>query len=188
MTSGGRKVQRKNQTNMERKPAIAKPQVEIIPAPTVASQSIQSSPDSAGMIMPQYDPARFYVNEGMRMVVTVLHYQGVSNRKISEDTGLARDTVARILAHSQEAKTFEVATRKAAGIGLSRLAPQAMATLEVHVRSLDLNASLALLRGLQLLNPKAELVTSEKEEPMSEEEVDRRLRELLGESKGAKEK
>ncbi len=185
MKSGGRKVRRKNQTNANRKPAIAKPKVEIVPAPTVASQSIQSSPDSAGMIMPQYDPARFYVNEGTRMVVTMLHYQGVSNRKISENTGLARDTVARILAHSQEAKTFEVATRKAAGIGLSRLVPQAMATLEVHVRSLDLSASLALLRGLQLLNPKAELVTSEKEEePMTEEEVKRRLRELLEE--GAK--
>ncbi len=63
-----------------------------------------------------------------------------------------------------------------------------MATLEVHLKSLDLQASLALLRGLQVLNPKAEIVTGEKEEPMSEEEVDRRLRELLGESKGAKEK
>ena len=187
MRSGGRNSQRKNQTNMERKPAFAKPKVEIIPAPTVASQSIQSGPNPAPEFSsPQYEPARFYVNEGTRMVVTLLHYQGVSNRKISENTGLARDTVARILAHSQEAKTFEVATRKAAGIGLSRLAPQAMATLEVHLKSFDLPASLALLRGLQLLNPKTELAPAPKEEPMTEEEVDRRLRALL--EKGAKNK
>ena len=186
MTSGGRKVQRKNETSTNRKPAIAKPKVELVPAPTAASQSIQSSPDSAGMIMPQYEPARFYVDEGTRMVVTVLHYQGVSNRKISENTGLARDTVARILAYSQEAKSFEVATRKAAGIGLSRLAPQAMATLEVHLKSFDLQASLALLRGLQLLNPKTELAQAPEEEPMTDEEVERRLREIFG--AGAKEK
>ncbi len=186
MTSGGRKVQRKNKTNTNRKPGIAKPKVELVPAPTVASQSIQSSPDSAGMIMPQYDPARFYVDEGTRMVVTMLHYQGVSNRKISESTGLARDTIARILAYSQEAKSFEVATRKAAGIGLSRLVPRAMATLEVHLKSFDLQASLALLRGLQLLNPKTELAPAPEEEPMTDEEVERRLREIFGE--GAKEK
>ena len=187
MGSGGRNSQRKNQTNMERKPAMAKPKVEIIPAPTVASQSIQSGPNPAPEFSsPQYEPARFYVDEGTRMVVTMLHYQGVSNRKISENTGLARDTVARILAYSQEAKSFEVATRKAAGVGLSRLAPQAMATLEVHLKSFDLQASLALLRGLQLLNPKTELAPAPEEEPMTEEQIECRLREIFG--AGAKEK
>lgn len=121
------------------------------------------------------------------MVVLVMRTGGASMDEIAESTGLARNTVMRIVHHAPEAEAFRVATNKAGVMGLQRLVPHALSAIELHIKSgKDPNISMGLLRGLQLLTPKAELVEGVKEEQMDEAEIDRRLLALL--AQGAKKK
>lgn len=129
--------------------------------------------------------ARFRVPPDVRVRVLCLNFMRHPVRAIAEQVELSPTTVQKIIHEAPEKRGMMLAMRDAGIMGLLEIIPDAVKAVEVHIREgKDLGGSLAILRGLQLLNPKTEFVEEKKEEPMTEEEVKRRLRELLEE--GAK--
>ena len=159
-----------------RKPASAKAAlmpipvtVEVVPAGT------------------EKEVARFRVPPDVRTRVLCLNFMRQPVRAIAEQVELSPTTVQKIIHEAPEKRGMMLAMRDAGIMGLLEIIPDAVKTVGVHIREgKDLGGSLAILRGLQLLNPKTEIVEEKKEEPMTEEEVARRMQALLEE--GAKRK
>jgi hypothetical protein len=129
--------------------------------------------------------ARFRVPTDVRTRVLCLNFMRQPVRAIAEQVDLSPTTVQKIIHEAPEKRGMMLAMRDAGIMGLLEIIPDAVRTVGEHIREgKDLGGSLAILRGLQLLNPKTEFVEEKEEEPMTDEEVKRRLRELLEE--GAK--
>lgn len=132
-------------------------------------------------------PAKFRVPQDVRVRVLCLHSLRMPHKKIASLNGISPTTTLKIIHEAPEKNAFMLAMRDAGIMELLEIIPDAVKAVGEHVRTgMDPNVSLAILRGLQLLTPKAEVVEGAKEPPMSDEEVNRRLIELLGE--GAKNK
>lgn len=131
--------------------------------------------------------ARFRVPPDVRTRVLCLNFMRQPVRAIAEQVELSPTTVQKIIHEAPEKHGMMLAMRDAGIMGLLEIIPDAVKAVGVHIREgKDPAVSLAILRGLQLLTPKAEIVEEKKEDPMTEEEIEARLREILGE--GAKNK
>ncbi len=128
--------------------------------------------------------ARFRVPPDVRTRVLCLNFMRQPVRAIAEQVELSPTTVQKIIHEAPEKRGMMLAMRDAGIMGLLEIIPDAVKAVGEHVRQgMDPAVSLAILRGLQLLNPKAELVEGKPEEPMTEEEVERRMIALLEEGK-----
>lgn len=124
--------------------------------------------------------ARFRVPPDVRTRVLCLNFMRQPVRAIAEQVELSPTTVQKIIHEAPEKRGMMLAMRDAGIMGLLEIIPDAVKTVGVHIREgKDLGGSLAILRGLQLLTPKAEVVEGVKEEPMTEEEIEARLREIF---------
>lgn len=124
--------------------------------------------------------ARFRVPPDVRTRVLCLNFMRQPVRAIAEQVELSPTTVQKIIHEAPEKHGMMLAMRDAGIMGLLEIIPDAVKTVGEHIREgKDLGGSLAILRGLQLLTPKAEIVEEKEEEPMTEEEIEARLREIF---------
>lgn len=110
--------------------------------------------------------AGFYTSSATRLQVLILHdLGGYTYRQIAQRVGIYKQTVLKIVNTAPEKGPLQRATRAAGGLELFRVIPQAVETLRIHIeKEKSLKASLALLRGLQLLFSKSEVI-EEKQDP-----------------------
>ena len=105
----------------------------------------------------------FRIPANIRVEVIALHILQVSAEKIAERLSLAKGTVLKIIHESPEKEGITNAMQTAGTIELMKAIPIAVKSLTDQIESGDGGLALAMLRGLQLLNPRAEIVASAKD-------------------------
>ena len=104
----------------------------------------------------------FYTSVKTRVEVIALHYLQIPVVKIAERTGISPTTVTKIIRESPEREAITQAMQTAGIIELVKTIPEAVESLRNQIKSGDGGLALAMLRGLQLLNPRAEIVANAK--------------------------
>ena len=142
-----------------RKPASAK--AALMPIP-VTVEVVPAGTEKEG--------ARFRVPPDVRTRVLCLNFMRQPVRTIAEQVELSPTTVQKIIHEAPEKRGMMLAMRDAGIMGLLEIIPDAVKTVGQHVRQgMDPAVSLA--------------IEGKPEEPMTEEEVARRMQALLEEGK-----
>ena len=106
--------------------------------------------------------ARFYVPVEKRVSAIALHLMNIPAIKIADELELSPVTVKKIITTAPEVEAITNAMQTAGKIELMKAIPVAVKSLTDQIKEGDGGLALAMLRGLQLLNPRAEIVANAK--------------------------
>ena len=115
------------------------------------------------LIPPETTEANFTTPVKTRVEVIALHFMQIPMRDIAERIGISPTTVVKIIRESPEREAITQAMQTAGIIELVKTIPDAVESLRNQIKAGDGGLALAMLRGLQLLNPRAEIVASAKD-------------------------
>lgn len=105
---------------------------------------------------------RFNTPVKIRVETIALHLLGIPTTQIAERLEISPVTATRIINEAPEVEGITKAMQTAGTIELMKAIPDAVESLKAQIKSGDGGLALAMLRGLQLLNPRAELVSTAK--------------------------
>ena len=108
-------------------------------------------------------PTRFNTPVQIRVEAIALSIMGIPTTQIAERLQISPVTATRIIKEAPEVEGITRAMQTAGTIELVKAIPEAVESLRNQIKAGDGGLALAMLRGLQLLNPRAEIVASAKD-------------------------